>query len=101
MNNRSDFYNDNDSVYTTDTTDQNKINDVSNNIIGAKATYTEPLSKKSFLEFNYSLYNNNSIQKVNTYNRDFSGKYSVLVDSLNNDFKYSYLTHSGDVNYLF
>ena len=101
LNNRSDFYDDNGSVYTTDTTDQNKLNNVSNNIIGAKATYTEPLSKKSFLEFNYSLYNNDSIQKVETYNRDFSGKYSVLVDSLSNDFKYSYLTHSGGINYLF
>lgn len=101
LNNHSDFYDSNSIVYRTDTTDQNKINNVSNNIIGAKITYTEPLSKKSFLEFNYSLYNNNSIQKIETYSKDLSGKYSVLVDSLSNDFKYIYLTNSGGVNYLF
>lgn len=101
LNNRSDFYDTDGMLYSTDTTDQNKINNTSNNVIGLKATYTEPLSKKSFLEFNYSLYNNNSKNEIETFDKGISGKYEVLVDSLSNNFKYHYLTNSGGINYLF
>ncbi len=101
LNNRSDFYDIDGTIYSTDTTDQNKINNASNNVIGLKATYTEPLSKKSFLEFNYSLYDNNSKQKIETFDKGISGKYEVFVDSLSNNFKYNYITNSGGINYLF
>ncbi len=71
------------------------------NVAGVKATYTEPLSKKSYLEFNYSFYNNNSTQKRLSYDKDLNGKYSMLVDSLSNEFKYIYKTNSGGINYRF
>jgi len=101
LNNRSDFYDNGGNIFRTDTTDQNKINVVSQNIIGAKATYTEPISKTSFLEFNYSFYNNSSNQKIESYNKDGGGKYSMLVDSLSNDFRYIYNTNTAGINYLF
>jgi hypothetical protein len=101
LNNRSDFYDNAGDIFRTDTTDQNKVNVVSQNIIGAKATYTEPISKTSFLEFNYSYYNNSSNQKIESYNKDVGGKYSMLVDSLSNDFKYIYNTNTAGVSYLY
>lgn len=101
LKNRSDFYESDGSIYSTDTTDQNKTNKASGNIIGLKTTYTEPLSKKSFLEFNYSLYNNNSKQEIKTFEKNGSGKYKMLVDSLSNNFRYNYLTNSGGINYLY
>jgi len=100
--NLSDFYDPTTgSIIQKDSTDQNKINGNLSNVIGIRGTYTEPLSKKSFLEFNYSFYNNSSTQKRLTYNRDISGKYTELVDSLSNDFRYIYNTNSGGINYRY
>jgi hypothetical protein len=101
LNNRSDFYDADGFIFRTDTTDQNKVNDISNNVTGARTTYTEPLSSKSFLEFNYSFYNNNSKQKILSYDKDLNGKYAAIVDSLSNDFKYIYNTNSAGINYRF
>ncbi len=101
LNNHSDFYNNNEIIFKKDSTDQNKINGNISNLIGAKATYTEPLSKKSFLEFNYSFYNNSTTQKRLSYNKDLNGKYIMLVDSLSNDFKYIYNTNSAGLNYRY
>lgn len=99
--NSSDFYNDGNTIFKKDTTDQNKKNNTRNNVIGTKITYTEPLSKKSFLELNYSFYNNSSTQKRLSYNKDINAKYSMLVDSLSNDFKYIYNTSSVGINYRY
>ncbi len=101
LHNRSDFYDATGSVFRTDSTDQNKVNGNTSNVAGVKATYTEPLSKKSYLEINYSFYNNNSSQKILSYDKDINGKYSLLVDTLSNEFKYIYKTNSGGLNYRF
>lgn len=101
LNNVSSFYNASGTVFQRDSTDQNKVNGNNSNVAGVKATYTEPLSKKSYLEINYSFYNNNSTQKRLSYDKDLSGKYSMLVDSLSNDFKYIYNTNSGGINYRY
>jgi len=101
LNNVSDFYDSNGTIFKRDSTDQNKVNANTSNVAGAKATYTEPLSKKSYLEFNYSFYNNSSTQKRLSYDKDLNGKYSTLVDSLSNEFKYIYKTNSGGINYRF
>lgn len=101
LNNLSNFYDASGSIFRRDSTDQNKVNDNLVNVAGVKATYTEPLSKKSYLEINYSFYNNNSSQKTLSYDKDLGGKYSLLVDSLSNEFKYIYKTNSGGINYRF
>jgi hypothetical protein len=101
LNNLSNFYDENGFIVKKDSTDQNKVNDNLSNVAGIRGTYTEPLSKKSFLEFNYSFYNNSSTQKRSSYNKDLNGKYSFLVDTLSNDFQYIYNTHSGGINYRY
>jgi hypothetical protein len=101
LNNRSDFFDESGAIIKKDSTDQNKINDNLSNVMGAKATYTEALSKKSFIELNYSFYNNSSTQKRLSYDKDLNEKYSMLVDSLSNDFKYIYNTNSAGINYRF
>lgn len=99
--NLSDFYDADGEIFKTESTDQNKINNNISNVIGVRGTYTEPLTKKSFLEFNYSFYNNSSTQKRLSYNKDLNGKYADLVDSLSNDFRYIYNTNSGGINYRY
>lgn len=101
LNNISAFYDATGTIFKRDSTDQNKLNGNTSNIAGIKATYTEPLSKKSYLEINYSFYNNSSTQKRLSYDKDLGGKYSMLVDSLSNEFKYLYKTNSAGLNYRF
>ncbi len=101
LNNVSNFYDTTGTIFKRDSTDQNKVNGSTSNVAGIKATYTEPLSTKSYLEINYSFYNNNNSQKTLSYDKDLSGKYSMLVDSLSNDFKYVYNTNSAGVDYSF
>ena len=101
LHNLSDFYDAGGAVFSTDSTDQNKINSTTSNVAGIRATYTEPLSKKTYLELNYSFYNNNTTQKRASYNKDLTGKYSDLVDTLSNDYRYIYNTNSAGINYRF
>lgn len=99
--NTSNFYDNANTIIRKDTTDQNKLNTSQSNSLGAKATYTEPLSEKSYLELNYSLNNSNSVQKRLSYNKDINSKYTYLVDSLSNEFKYIYLTNSLGANFRY
>ncbi|MEO8855002.1 MAG: outer membrane beta-barrel protein, partial [Ginsengibacter sp.] len=101
LHNLSDFYDAAGGIFSKDSTDQNKINSNTSNVAGIRATYTEPLSKKSFLEFNYSFYKNSTTQERASYNRDLSGKYSDLVDTLSNDYRYIYNTNSAGINYMY
>lgn len=101
LHNLSNFYDGTGSIFKKDSTDQNKINNNVANVMGIRGTYTEPLSKKSFLELNYSFYNNSSTQKRSSFNKDLNGKYSNFVDTLSNDFRYVYNTNSAGLNYRF
>ena len=99
--NESQFFNPDGALIRTQNTNQKKVNDNISNTIRTRVSYTEPLSKKSFIELNYSFDNNNSSKKILSYDKDGSGKYTVLKDSLSSDFKYIYNTNSGGVNYRF
>jgi hypothetical protein len=97
--NRSDFYDVNGNLFKTQNTDQNKVNSNISNSLRARASYTEPLSKKSFIELNYSFDNNNSNKKILSYDKDGGGKYTDLADSLSSNFRYIYNTNSMGINY--
>lgn len=57
----------------------------------ARAVYTEPVFKKSLLEFSVGKSNTKSISEKITYDYDKgSGKYNELNDSLSNDFQNIY-----------
>jgi hypothetical protein len=57
-----------------------------NRQMSANITYTEPLMKDRFLEFNYVWNNNYSSAKNLTYDSTGNGKYAALNDSLSNVF---------------
>lgn len=96
---QSEFYDVNGNLLKTQIIDQNKINSNITNTLRARASYTEPLSKKSFLELNYSFDKNNSNKKIMSYDKDGGEKYTKLQDSLSSDFKYIYNTSSMGINY--
>jgi len=68
-------------------------------LIDSKATYTEPLSKYSFLVANYGVVINNSHSDRNSYNQDNGGKYTMLDSLYSNDYEYNILTQRTGLAY--
>lgn len=101
LNNKAQFYDKDGTLIREDLTDQNKVNTTENQTWEVRASYTNPLGKNSYLELNYSFNNNNNDQKRLSYDKDGTGKYQELVDSLSSDFKYTYNTNSGGINYSY
>ncbi len=63
--------------------------------------YTEPLNKRSLLEFSYGLTSNNRESRRNTLEKSAGGKYEDIVDSLSNEYKFEVLTHAAGINYRY
>ncbi|SEO96500.1 outer membrane beta-barrel protein [Niastella yeongjuensis] len=83
--------------------DQQKLNESTISAINAKASYTEPINKRSLLEFNYSIDNNHRQSRITTLEKiDPTGKdYSNRIDSLSNDYSFNVFTQSGGINYRY
>ena len=79
----------------------NQVNDQTNNAYsyGAVISYTEPLSKKSLLEFNYNFNQIHSASDKKTFDADFSGKYTLPNAQLSNDFKNIYTNDRQTINF--
>ncbi len=97
------YYNTNGSVKKEEMTDQQKVRNNTQSGISGKAVYTEPLSKRAVLEFNYTLTNNHGHSAISTFGKmnSSSSKYEDLVDSLSNDYTLNVVTNSAGVNYRF
>jgi hypothetical protein len=65
-------------------------------------TYTEPLSKTSFLSLNYIFTYNYSSSEKNTYNRDLVNyDYNMQDTVLSNVFDNTYLAHAAGISYRY
>jgi Outer membrane protein beta-barrel family/Carboxypeptidase regulatory-like domain len=85
------FYNTNGSLLKRDTL--NQLNNTEGDLRGynAKAIYTEPLWKRSLLEFSGSKSNSKSTAQKTTYDHNnLNGKYDHLNTALSNDFENTY-----------
>lgn len=79
--------------------DQQKDYHTVTTLIDSKATYTEPLSKTSFLVANYGVVVNNSHSNRDSYNKGFGGKYILLDSVFSNDYKFNVFTQRGGLGY--
>ncbi|MBN9384857.1 MAG: TonB-dependent receptor family protein [Chitinophagaceae bacterium] len=79
--------------------DQHKDFRTENILFDGKITYTEPLSKTSYLIANYGLSVNNNHSNRNSYNKAADGKYSTLDSLYSNDYQFNILTHAGGLAY--
>ncbi len=82
----------------------NQVNQQVNgsNTYAAVLSYTEPLSKKSLLEFNYNFSTAHSTSNRVTYDFDkLSGKHSALNTALSNNFLNDYRYHRPGVNWRY
>jgi hypothetical protein len=60
------------------------------NNYGASLVYTEPMSKRSLLEFNASFYQSHSNSDKKSFDADSAGKFTLPDALLTNDFKNTY-----------
>jgi hypothetical protein len=81
--------------------DQQKLNDNITSGLDSRFAYTEPLSKRSLLQFDYSLISSNRRSKRTTLDKDSNGKYAVVVDSLSNDYRFNVLTNAAGITYRY
>ena len=103
--NTSDTYQD---IFNNDTTNNNNVDSLQlfrdrhshTKSISGNIAYTEPLSKKATLQFNYSPSYQNSTSKQFTSNLDATtGKYNLLDTSLSNLFDNDFVKHNAGVGY--
>lgn len=87
-------------AFPNDSIDQKKEN--SGTTINHKATaiYTEPLTKKTKLEFEYNFNYNNSKQNKKTLNY-FNGEYSVNDSAFSNNFENIQMINKGSIKFIY
>jgi hypothetical protein len=78
--------------------DQQKDFHTVTSLFDSKATYTEPLSRVSFLSANYGIVVSSSHSNRDSYNKA-NGKYDLLDSLYSNDYKYNVFTQRGGLVY--
>ena len=94
----TNFYNPNGSLLKKDTLNQQSNTNGDLKSYNAKAVYTEPVWKRSLLEFSVSKSNSQSTsqKKTHDYNKG-NGKYDLLNTFLSNDFENTYGFTNGGI----
>ncbi len=88
-------------VDSVDIGDQQKRMTGSSKTLGAKLTWSEPLSLKWSLVVDYAFNKNNSVAHRNTYDKDVAGKYVELDQAFSNNFDLDVFSHSGTTIFKF
>jgi len=86
----------------TDTTNNENNTHANGNGVTGRLAYTEPISKNSRLQANYSIRNTNSYSNRETF--EFlaeTGQFDELNTQLSNEFRNDYIYHSGGLGYLY
>lgn len=82
-------------------TDQLKITDSKVSIFSAKASYTEPLSKRIFTEISYAFRTSNSNSERLSYNKNADGKYESLSTEFSNRYQYDIITNTAGLSFKY
>ncbi len=91
LNSINQFFNRNSTGSTIDSLDQRILNSGDLKGYNARAVYTEPIFKRSLLEFSLGKSNTKSTSEKITYDYNhLNGKYDEFNDSLSNDFENTY-----------
>ncbi len=88
-------------VIRRDTIDQQNLRDNENTGWNSKLAYTEPLFKDAFMEFSYTVSKNSNANNRISSEKDISGKYLDVIDSLSNQFKFDRLINRPGVNFRY
>ena len=82
-------------------TNQQKIDNSSVNTFNGKATYTEPLSKRVFVELNYALRTTSSSSKRLSYDSSDNGKYETLNALYSSNYQFDVVTNTGGLTFRY
>ena len=89
-------------VGTDSLQDQYTLNPTNGYSLSSNINYTEPIGKRSQLQFNYSPSYTKNKADQQTFNFDAVGsKYSILDTALSNKFDNTTTTHNGGITYRF
>ena len=80
---------------------QEKINDNTVNTFNAKASYTEPITQKLFVELNYAIRTSSSSSKRLSYDSSDNGKYENLNPIYSNNYQFNVLTNTGGLTFRY
>lgn len=102
--NQSDnrFFPNNGGIPVDSAFNQRSFQQSTNQRLGARLAYTEPLGRNKYLEINYDF--NNNFQNSNRETFDFdaqTGQFDRLNDLFSNRFENVFTTHQGGVNYRY
>jgi hypothetical protein len=86
------FYS-NGSIDSTAIIDQKKKTESRTSSIAANLTYTEPISKKGFLELKYRFNSQNNFSKQLSFNKDADNNYTALDTLYSTDYNFDVKTH--------
>ena len=96
----NDFFAPNGSIAFSDSLDQQNLQDNKGMNYGAVLSYTEPLSKRSLLEFNYNFNNSNNESSKETFDIDKNtGKHTIKNEMLSSDFDNTYTFNRGGLSW--
>lgn len=95
LNSTNNFFNPANIRDSTTTVNQYKTNHNTSSIINTTVNYTEPLSKKLSLVFNYGLDVNNSSSDRKSFNESAPGNYSVFDPKFSNNYDFDQLSNVG------
>ncbi len=85
--------------YQQGITDQKKISNSRNSMLNGKLVYTTPLSSNVALSLNYALRKSSSNSELLSYDKDGSGKYSLLNDTFSNHYNFDVLTNTAGLGF--
>lgn len=83
------------STNTSKITDQLKTNDITTTALSSNFTFTEPLTKRLSVVFNYGLSLNNGKADRKSFNQSTAGNYDVLDAEFSNNFTTDQLANQG------
>ena len=100
---QNEFFDGSGAIVRSDSIDQEKINVSKNNALSTKLSYTRPISKRTYLEFNYGFANSKRLADRRTLEKadPSSNKYDVEVAALTNKFDYENTGHTGGMNFRY
>jgi outer membrane receptor protein involved in Fe transport len=86
-------------IDSTQSTNQYKVTDTKAQSITSNFTYTEPLTKKASLSFNYGLGYNNSNADRKSFNQTTPGVYNQLDTKYSNDYTIDQLSNAAGATF--
>lgn len=96
----TDFFDNNGFPFQRDTVDQYKTNDAITQTTSSKMVFTEPIGKKSILEFNLAISHISSDADRKSFDKD-NGKYTILNSLFSNKYGLQYQSNSAGIKYQY